>query len=124
MFLGKYVLRKCSKFMGEHSCRSVISINLQSIFIEITLQHECSPVNLLHIFRAPFPKNTCRGLLLSHVGNSSYLSFYIWMKLLSVLLRLCISGTNLYLELALNPFQSISPLKKSAENFWSFQENK
>ena len=27
-------------------------------FIEIALWHECSPVNLLHIFRAPFPKNT------------------------------------------------------------------
>ena len=27
-------------------------------FIEITLRHGCSPVNLLHIFRSPFPKNT------------------------------------------------------------------
>ena len=27
-------------------------------FTEITLQHECFPVNLLHIFRKPFPKNT------------------------------------------------------------------
>ena len=34
-------------------------------FTEITLQHGCSPVNLLHIFRTPFPKNTCRGLLLT-----------------------------------------------------------
>ena len=25
-----------------------------SNFIEITLQHGCSPVNLLHIFRTPF----------------------------------------------------------------------
>ena len=32
--------------------------------IEITLQHECSPVNLLHIFRTPFLKNTFGGLLL------------------------------------------------------------
>ena len=31
--------------------------NLQSNFIEITLQHRCSPVNLLHIFRTPFPSN-------------------------------------------------------------------
>ena len=27
-------------------------------FIEITLWHGCSPVNLLHIFRTPFLKNT------------------------------------------------------------------
>ena len=37
---------------------------MQSNFIEITLWHRCSPVNLLHIFRAPFSKNTCGWLLL------------------------------------------------------------
>ena len=31
-------------------------------FIKITLWHECSPVNLLHIFRARFTKNTFRRL--------------------------------------------------------------
>ena len=30
MFLDKGVLKLCSKFTGEHPCRSVISINLQS----------------------------------------------------------------------------------------------
>ena len=29
-----------------------------------TLRHGCSPVNLLHIFRTLFPKNTSGGLLL------------------------------------------------------------
>ena len=38
---------------------------LQSNFIEITLQHGCSPVDLLHIFRTTFPKNTSGGLLLN-----------------------------------------------------------
>ena len=33
-------------------------------FIEITLRYGCSPVNLLHIFRAPFSKNTSGWLLL------------------------------------------------------------
>ena len=33
-------------------------------FIEITLQHGCSPVNLLHIFRTPFTKNISGWLLL------------------------------------------------------------
>ena len=32
-------------------------------FIEIALRHGCSPVNLLHIFRIPFLKNTSRWLL-------------------------------------------------------------
>ena len=34
-------------------------------FIEVALQHGCSPVNLLHIFKTPFLKNTTEGLLLS-----------------------------------------------------------
>ena len=64
VFLRKGVPKICSKFTGEHPCRSVISINLQSNFIEITLRHGCSPVNLLHIFRIPFPRNTSGWLLL------------------------------------------------------------
>ena len=36
---------------------------LQSNFIEITLRHGCPPVNLLHIFRTPFSKNTSGRLL-------------------------------------------------------------
>ena len=35
-----------------------------SNFIEIKLRHRCSRVNLLHIFRTPFPKNVSGGLLL------------------------------------------------------------
>ena len=54
VFLGKGVLKICSKFTGEHPCRSAIWIKLQSNFIEITLRHGCSAVNLLHIFRTPF----------------------------------------------------------------------
>ena len=37
---------------------------LQSNFIEIALRHGCSPVNLQHIFRTPFPKNSSGWLLL------------------------------------------------------------
>ena len=54
VLLGKGVLKICSKFTGEYTCGSMISIKLQSNFIEITLQHGCSPVNLLNIFRTPF----------------------------------------------------------------------
>ena len=38
-------------------------------FVEITLRHGCSPVNLLHIFRTPFLKNTS-GRLLLYLGYS------------------------------------------------------
>ena len=67
--LSKGVLKKeCSKNMqqctGENPCRRVISIKLQSIFNETTLRHECFPVNLLHIFRTPFYKNSYWELLL------------------------------------------------------------
>ena len=64
VFYEKGVLKICSKFIGERPCRSVISIKLLCNFIEITLLHGCSPVNLLHIFRTPFPRNTSGRLLL------------------------------------------------------------
>ena len=66
VFLRKGLLKICSKFTGEHPCQSVIPIKLQSNFIEITLRHGCSTVNLLHIFRTPFPRNTCGWLLLNY----------------------------------------------------------
>ena len=64
LFLGKGVLKICSKFKGEHPCRSAISIKLQSNFTEITLRYGCSPVNLRHIFRTPFLKSTSGRLLM------------------------------------------------------------
>ena len=38
-----------------------------SNFIEISLCHGCSPVNLLHVFGTPFPENTSGGLLLKWI---------------------------------------------------------
>ena len=64
----KSVLKICSKFTGEHPCRSAISIKLQSNFIEIAFRRGSSPVNLLPIFRTPFPKSTY-GWLLSYEIN-------------------------------------------------------
>ena len=57
-FLEKGVLKICSKFTGEHQCRSVA-------------RHGCSPVNLLHILRTPLTKNTSGRLLLIW-----YIAFY------------------------------------------------
>ena len=64
MFLRKGVLKICSKFTREHPCQSLISIKLQSNFIEIKLWYRCSPVNLLHVFRTSFLKDTSGRLLL------------------------------------------------------------
>ena len=58
VFLGIGVLKICSKFTGDHPCRSAISIKLLCNFIKIAVRHGCSPVNLPHIFRRPFSKNT------------------------------------------------------------------
>ena len=45
-------------------------IYLPGLQIEIALWHECSPVNLLYIFRTPFLKNNSRWLLLLVVVSS------------------------------------------------------
>ena len=40
-FLEKGVLKTCSKFTGEHPCRSLISIKLLCNSIKITFPHRC-----------------------------------------------------------------------------------
>ena len=57
------VLKICSKLLFN--------------FIEITIWHWCSPVNLLHIFRIPFTKNTSGWLLLEIIKNDvkSYMDY-------------------------------------------------
>ena len=41
-------------------------------FIEIAFPHGCSTVNVLHIFRTPFPKNTSGRLLLRVADSALY----------------------------------------------------
>ena len=69
VLLGKGALKICSKCTGEHPCRSAVSVTLRCNFIEIILRHGCCPVNLLHIFRTPFFKNTSGWLLLKILPN-------------------------------------------------------
>ena len=66
VFLREGVLKICSKLTAVHPRRSVISIKLQSNFIEIAFRHRCSTVNLLHILRTPFLKKAS-GRLLLHI---------------------------------------------------------
>ena len=44
-------------------------------FIEIAPRHRCSHVNLLHILRTSFYKNTCGGLLLKRVHGKCLTRF-------------------------------------------------
>ena len=67
VFLEKGVLKICSKCTGEDPCRSGISVKLLSNFITLLklLFGICSPLDLLHIFRTPFLKNTSGWLFLA-----------------------------------------------------------
>ena len=46
-------------------------VAMQSNFIEIALRHGCSLVNLLHIFRTPFSKNTFGRIFLNIILSSA-----------------------------------------------------
>ena len=76
VFLGKGVPKICIKFTGENPCRSVISIELQSNFIEITLLHGCSPLNLLHLFGTPFLGTLLDGCFCLF----SLVSYFGWLQ--------------------------------------------
>ena len=84
VLLREAVLKICSKFTAEHPCRSVISIKLLCNVIEIALRHGCSsPVNLQHIFRTRFLKNTSWWLLLAcGITNLMYSCFAVFICLL------------------------------------------
>ena len=61
-------------------------------FIEITFRHGCTPVNLLHAFRAPFSKNTSGRLLLN--SNKTYSKSHF--------VYLYITGGGLHFEASLD----------------------
>ena len=79
VFLRKGILKLCTEFTGEHSCRKAISIKLLYNFIEIALRHGRFRLNLLHIFRTTFPSNTPEGLVLDVCKISDRQSFGIKM---------------------------------------------
>ena len=68
-------------------------------FNKVALRHGCSPVNLLHIFRTLFLKNTSGRLLLSvaKVLNTPVLTiiqYYIIMNIDSVSINILLSQTK------------------------------
>ena len=50
VFLGKDVLKICSKFSGDHPRQSAITMKLQSSIIEIPLRHRCFPGYFQNLF--------------------------------------------------------------------------
>ena len=72
-FLRKGILKICDKFTGEQSCRSVISVKLQSNFIAIALQHGCFSLNLLQFFRRHLEQSFFHNLKKTFVD---FLMFY------------------------------------------------
>ena len=69
--------------MPKNTCNRRLSFSsvMQSNFFEITLRHGCYLVNLLHIFRTPFPKNTSGELLLYgqiHFSRKSYVFAHVF----------------------------------------------
>ena len=78
-----FLRKRCSENMQQISRRTPVQKcdfnkveKLQSNFIETTLRHGCSPVNLLYIFRTSFSKNTSGWLLLHIILNLAGRSFY------------------------------------------------
>ena len=72
---SKCVIKKrCSENMQQIYRRTPMPKcdfnNVVSNFIEISLRHGCSPVNLLHIFSSPFPMNTSGRLLLQDASGT------------------------------------------------------
>ena len=57
--------QNCSENMQQNYRRTPMPKCLSN-FIKITLRHRCSPVNLQHIFRTPFLKNSSKWLLLHY----------------------------------------------------------
>ena len=66
-----------SKHMTDkkHITQKKTKGDFNKVVLQMALRHECSPVNLLHIFRTSFPKNT-PGRLPLKVENADLINPY------------------------------------------------
>ena len=65
VFLGKGIRKICSKFTGETPMLKCDFNKFANQLYWNHTRHGCSPVNLLHIFRTPFPKNISGWLIMN-----------------------------------------------------------
>ena len=105
-------------------CGSVTSTKLESNFLEFALLHGCSPVHLLHIFRAPFNNNTSGEILLNQwlwlLIFTNTRAFFSVTKVaaywdLAVFSNRCISKISIV--------NSVLWLSNHLYNFWSQKQN-
>ena len=70
--------KRCSENMQQFCRRTPMlkckSIKLLCNFCKITFRYGCSSVNLLHVFRKPFSKNTSEGMFLFFISSLSALN--------------------------------------------------
>ena len=94
--------KRCSENMQQIYRRTPMSkcdLNkIASNFIEIALRHGCSPVNLLHIFRTPFIKNTSGRLLLNFHRDRLFIFFLFWLLGNSVVFIICLQHNVLLFD--------------------------
>ena len=90
---------------------SVISIKLLFNFIKITLRHGCSPLNLLHIFSTPFPKNTYGWLLLFRIFQHSIEMMEYIMTTKNTALLQIVRIVNLKVSGQYFPLDGLKPVK-------------
>ena len=116
VFFVKDVLKISSKFTGEHPCWNVISIKFLYNFIEITLWHGCSLVNLLHIFTTSFSKNSSEELLQDvRYGVFSSVVFLPYFSILTLSLPLLGLGSK---STSLRPGYCVRSSRQYDRIFW------
>ena len=113
-FTRKIPLRKAFLNIYKYYCRLLRLNNASAIMSFLSrLRHRCSPVNLLHIFRTPFPRSTFEGMLLDINGNASkkkvmerlsLLTIVISMARMAVILKLFSKFTVCLLYIFRTPF--------------------
>ena len=84
VFLGKGVLKICSKLTGEHACRIAITIKLLCNFIEIALRYGCSPVHLPHISEHLFLRPTLDSCLCRVWRKLELFMYFFWFICLTI----------------------------------------
>ena len=75
--MQKGLLQMCCKFSGVYLFMGMVSVKLQSGFVEILLLHFCSLVGLFHVCRASLLESNSGELLLNKDN------FYIWFLIYS-----------------------------------------
>ena len=109
--------KRCSEKMQQIYSRTPMP-KLLCHFIEIALQHESSPVNLLHIFRTTFSKNTS-GQLLLNVKTRFVRKRSTWNKwnMVSILVQ-CSSKCTLCVTIFFQAPSSILVSVTLAKSWW------